>query len=175
MILASNDIAEYEEQVDSFLRRAKSKAEGEAALAAHSALLLSALPDLLSTMRESPAYAGIAFYGRLKAVDLPLIKRLAAQNVKPEVALAQIRAAKALQVSAAAKKGWDFLLGSDVEALWNAIQLTLCRPKPVKAVKIPHPDENSDGDDYFQGEGKSDTDEDDEDSNEKEDDDDDNR
>ena len=176
MSFASAAIAEYEEQVASFFRRTKSKAEGEAALAAHSALLMAALPDLLSTIRESPAYAGIAFYGRLKAVDLPLIKRLVANNVAAESAITQIRAAKALQVSASAKKGWDFLLGSDVEALWSAIHLNLCRPKPVKVDRIPHPDENSDGDDYFQGEGKSDDDgDDDEDSNEEGCDDDDNR
>jgi hypothetical protein len=176
MILASTVIAEYEEQVASFFRRAKSKAEGEAALAAHSALLMAALPELLSTIRESPAYAGVAFYGRLKAVDLPLIKRLVANNATAESAITQIRAAKALQVSASAKKGWDFLLGCDVEALWSAIHLTLCRPKPVKAEKMPHPDENSDGDDYFQSDGKSDDDgDDDEDSNEEGCDDDDNR
>ena len=175
MILASAAIAEYEEQVASFFRRAKSKAEGEAALAAHSALLMAALPDLLSTIRESPAYAGIAFYGRLKAVDLPLIKRLVANNATAESAITQIRAAKALQVAASAKKGWDFLLGSDMEALWSAIHLNLCRPIPVKVEKMPHPDENSDGDDYFEGEGKSDYADDDEDSNEEGCDDDDNR
>jgi hypothetical protein len=66
---------------------------------------MAALPELLSTIRESPAYAGIAFYGRLKAVDLPLIKRLVANNATAESAITQIRAAKALQVSASAKKG----------------------------------------------------------------------
>lgn len=183
MILEPTAIAEYQEQVASFFRRAKSKAEGEAALLVHGAQLLDILPDLLSTLRDSPAYAGIAFYGRFKALDLKLIKRLATTKTDPAAALAQIRAAKALQVSAVAKKGWDFLLSSDVESLWNAIQLNLCLPKAAKVEKIPHPDANSDGDDYFDGlkdedgEDREDSDEenDDEDCEDKEDDDDDNR
>jgi hypothetical protein len=161
MILAPSDIAEYEEQIASFFRRTKSKAEGEAALSVHGALLLGALPDLLSTIRDSPAYAGVAFYGRFKAVDLKLIKKLALAKTAGAPALSQIRAAKALQVSAAAKRGWDFLLGTDVDALWNAIQLNLCRPTVVKAEKVPHPDANSDGDDYFDDHRDSDSDGDD--------------
>ena len=69
-------VAEYEEQVASFFRRSNSKAEGEAALLSHSASLLAQLGDLLPTIRECPAYAGIAFYGRLQAVDIKLIRRL---------------------------------------------------------------------------------------------------
>lgn len=146
MILTTNAVAEYEEQVATFFRRASSKAEGEAALNAHANLLMDALPDLLPTIRECPAYAGIAFYGRLKAANLPLLKRLAADtSMTSEKAIAAIRESKALKVSASAKKGWDFLLGADLDALWSAIRLNLCRPAPLKAEKAEE-SEDEDGD-----------------------------
>ena len=159
MILTTHAIAEYEEQVASFFRRASSKAEGEAALTEHGGQLLDVLPDLLETMKECPAYAGMAFYGRFKAVNLPLIKRLNADGIASASAIEKIRAAKALQVSASAKKGWDFLLGADLDALWSAIRLNLCRPPAVKGPKAVaankdehdddggHDSENSDSDD----------------------------
>lgn len=138
MVLTLNAVAEYEEQVATFFRRAKSRSEGEAALTAHGGQLLEALPDLLPTIRECPAYAGVAFYGRLQAVNLKLIKQLNADCVASGVAIESIRAAKALRVSASAKKGWDFLLGADLDALWSAIRLNLCRPPAATTSKDDH-------------------------------------
>jgi hypothetical protein len=126
MIPSSAAIAEYEEQVTSFLRRASSKAEGIAALNQHSSALLKDLRALLPVIEESPAYAGVAFYGRFQAVNLSLIKKLATANVAAVTALEEIRAAKALRVAASAKLGWDILFKENPGALWAAIYLNLC-------------------------------------------------
>jgi hypothetical protein len=123
---SSSAIADYGEQVSSFLRRASSKAEGVTALNLHSSSLLENLPALLPAIQECSSYAGMAFYGRFQAVNLRLIKRLATDNVSSERALESIRAGKALRVAASAKMGWDFLLKADPNALWAAIYLNLC-------------------------------------------------
>ena len=146
MIPSAAAIAEYGEQVSSFLRRASSKAEGTAALNSHSSTLLEHLPALLPTIKESSAYAGVAFYGRFKAVNLPLIKKLAANNVSAVDALEAIRAGKALRVAASAKVGWDLLMKEDPNALWAAIYLNLClAPISVRVAKVST-DEDGDGD-----------------------------
>jgi hypothetical protein len=95
LIPSNAAIAEYEEQVSSFLRRAGSKAEGIAALNMHASSLLEHLPALLPAIKESSAYAGVAFYGRFKAVNLALIKKQAASNASSVAALDAIRAGKA--------------------------------------------------------------------------------
>jgi len=144
-------VAEYEEQVASFFRRSNSKAEGEAALLSHSASLLAQLGDLLPTIRECPAYAGIAFYGRLQAVDIKLIRRLMADGVASPVAIEALRAGKALRVSAAAKAGWDLLKSADPDALWTAILLNLVRsaaPSESRSMgSEPEESEDENGDD----------------------------
>jgi hypothetical protein len=166
LIPSTAAIAEYGEQVSSFLRRAGSKAEGTAALNTHSSTLLEHLPALLPTIKESTAYAGIAFYGRFQAVNLTLIKKLAANNVSSVAALEAIRAGKALRVAAAAKSGWDLLLKEDPNALWAAIYLNLClKPVSVRVAKVTAEDESRDGDDET-----SDTDDQDDDDDEESDD-----
>lgn len=133
--------------MSSFLRRAISKAEGTAALNEHSSTLLEHLPALLPTIKESSAYAGVAFYGRFKAVNLPLIKKLAANNVSAVDALEAIRAGKALRVAASAKVGWDLLLKEDPNALWAAIYLNLClAPISVRVAKVSTEDGDGDAD-----------------------------
>ncbi|RYD65742.1 MAG: hypothetical protein EOP84_31675 [Verrucomicrobiaceae bacterium] len=137
MIPSNAAIAEYGEQVSSFLRRASSKAEGTAALNAHSSTLLEHLSALLPTIKESSAYAGVAFYGRFQAVNLRLIKKLASDNVPSVKALEAIRTGKALRVAASAKVGWDLLLKEDPNALWAAIYLNLClAPVSVRVAKV---------------------------------------
>lgn len=129
-------IAEYGEQVASFLRRAGSKTENVAALNLHAGSLLAELAALLPAIKESSAYAGLAFYGRFQAVNLRLIKKLAATNVASAAALHAIREAKALRVAASAKAGWDLLLKEDPNALWAAIYLNLCTaPVSVRVAK----------------------------------------
>jgi hypothetical protein len=141
-------LAEYEDQVSSFFRRATSKAEGEAALSSHSADLLKNIADLLPTIRECPAYAGMAFYGRLQAVDVKLIRRMAADGVASKVALEALRAGKALRVSAVAKAGWDLLKESDPDALWSAILLNMHRtPSTFTVAKAKDDDDEGDEDD----------------------------
>lgn len=135
LTLSIDAVSEYEEQVAAFLRRASSKAEGEAALGEHSTSLLAQIKDLLPTMQACPAYAGLAFYGRFQASNLKLIRRLATASADSSVAIESIRTAKALRVSAAAKAGWDFLLSNDPDSLWNAIRLNLCRTKKVEPVE----------------------------------------
>lgn len=159
MIPSTAAIAEYGEQVSSFLRRASSKAEGTAALNTHSSTLLEHLSALLPTIKESSAYAGMAFYGRFQAVNLTLIKKLAATNVPSVAALEAIRAGKALRVAASAKPGWDLLMKEDPNALWAAIYLNLClKPVSVRVAKATSEDESGDGDDQ-----NSDTDDQDDD------------
>ncbi|HEX8312617.1 MAG TPA: hypothetical protein VF614_14945 [Chthoniobacteraceae bacterium] len=163
MIPTNAAIAEYEEQVSSFLRRASSKAEGLAALTAHSATLLEHLPALLPTIKESSAYAGVAFYGRFKAVNLSLIKKQAADNVTAVAALDAIRAGKALRVAASAKVGWDLLMKEDPKALWESIYLNLClAPVSVRVAK-------STGEDGDEGDDTDDQHDDDEEGDETED------
>lgn len=146
MVPSTAAIAEYGEQVASFLRRASSKAEGTAALNLHASSLLEHLPALLPAIKESPAYAGVAFYGRFKAVNLPLIKKLATNNVGSVAALEAIRAGKALRVAASAKVGWDLLMKEDPNALWAAIYLNLClSPISVRVSKATSEDEDGDG------------------------------
>jgi hypothetical protein len=142
MILTNNAIEEFEEQVASFFRRASSKSEGEAALQAHASQLQDALPNLLSTIKESPAYAGMAFYGRFQATNIKLIKKLNLEGVASAKAIDAIRTAKALKVSASAKKGWDYLIKTDLDALWSAIRLNLCRTAPPKPSEDDEPDED---------------------------------
>lgn len=125
------------------------------------------LPSLAFICKESPAYAGVAFYGRFKATKLALIKKQAKDNMKGAVALAAIREGKALQVAAQAKAGWDFLLKEDPESLWAAIYLNLCVPQvSVRVAKVKS--ENEDG------EPSDGADEDEDDNEDDEDDDDDN-
>lgn len=169
MIPSTAAIAEYGEQVSSFLRRASSKAEGTAALNAHSSTLLEHLPALLPTIKESSAYAGVAFYGRFQAVNLKLIKKLAADNVAAVAALEAIRAGKALRVAASAKAGWDLLMKEDPNALWAAIYMNLClAPVSVRVSKASAEDEDGDS----EGEDRDDDDdqEDDDESNDTKDD-----
>jgi hypothetical protein len=145
---SSSAIAEYGEQVSSFLRRANSKAEGVIALNQYSSSLLENLPSLLPAIRECSSYAGMAFYGRFQAVNLRLIKKLAAENVPSIHALESIRAGKALRVAASAKEGWDFLLKEDPTALWAAIYLNLCTsPVSVRVSKASARDEDVDDED----------------------------
>jgi hypothetical protein len=142
---SSSAIAEYGEQVSSFLRRASSKAEGVTALNQHASSLLENLPSLLPAIRECSSYAGMAFYGRFQAVNLRLIKKLATDNVASVQALESIRASKALRVAASAKVGWDFLLKEDPNALWAAIYLNLCTsPVSVRVSKAAAPDDEAD-------------------------------
>ncbi len=126
----------------SFLRRAGSKTENVAALNLHASSLLAELAALLPAIKESSAYAGLAFYGRFQAVNLRLIKHLAATNVASAAALEAIREAKALRISASAKDGWDLLLKKDPNALWAAIYLNLCiAPVSVRVSKIAAPED----------------------------------
>lgn len=113
-----------------------------AALQLHAGSLLTDLAALLPTIKEFPAYAGMAFYGRFQAVNLPLIKKLAASEMAALAALEAIRAAKALRVAASAKAGWDLLLKEDPDALWTAIYLNLCTtPVNVRVAKAEEDDE----------------------------------
>jgi hypothetical protein len=147
MIPTSSAVSDYEDQIAAFFQRAKNKAEGEAELTKHAGMLLAALPDLLPTLKECPAYAGVAFYGRFQAVNGKLIERLAADGVTSKVALDSIRTAKALRVAASAKAGWDFLLGADTDALWSAILLNLRRKTRVVAEAAAAADDESDDED----------------------------
>jgi len=169
LIPSTAAIAEFGEQVSAFLRRAGSKAEGMAALNQHATTLLEHLPSLLPTIKESSAYAGVAFHGRFQAVNLPLIKKLAADNVPTGKALDAIRAGKALRVAASAKAGWDLLMKEDPNALWAAIYLNLCiSPVSVRVSKAKAVDEAGESDDedegYDQDEDDSDDTDDDDDS-----------
>jgi hypothetical protein len=137
LIPSTAAIAEYGEQVSAFLRRSGSKAEGIAALNLHASSLLAELGQLLPAIKESSAYAGIAFYGRFQAINLPLIKKLAVSNCPSLDILDAIRAGKALRVAASAKAGWDLLLKEDPNALWAAIYLNLClQPISVRVSKV---------------------------------------
>jgi hypothetical protein len=159
-------IAEYGEQVASFLRRAGSKTENVAALNLHAGSLLAELAALLPAIKESTAYAGIAFYGRFQAVNLRLIKKLAATNVASAAALDAIRAAKALRVAGSAKAGWDLLLKEDPNALWAAIYLNLCTvPVNVRVAKtqVDEDQVNEGGDEGEEEEDDDETDTDDDD------------
>ncbi|MDB6153204.1 MAG: hypothetical protein JWL90_1657 [Chthoniobacteraceae bacterium] len=161
MIPSNAAIAEYEEQVTSFLRRASSKAEGVAALNQHSNALLKDLRALLPAIKESPAYAGVAFYGRFQAVNLSLIKKLAADNVAAVAALEAIRTGKALRVAASAKVGWDLLFKENPGALWAAIYLNLC----VKAASVRVAAVREDDDEVDEDQDNDDQLEDDDDAN----------
>jgi hypothetical protein len=161
LIPSNAAIAEYEEQVSSFLRRAGSKAEGIAALNTHASSLLEHLPALLPAIKESAAYAGVAFYGRFKAVNLALIKKQAASNATPVAALDAIRAGKALRVAASAKVGWDLLMKEDPNALWAAIYMNLClSPVSVRVAKASAEDgEDGEVDDQDEDDDSEETEE----------------
>lgn len=166
MIPSTAVIAEYGEQISAFLRRATSKTEGHADLLAYSASLLADLPSLAFICKESPAYAGVAFYGRFKATKLALIKKQAKDNVKGEAALAAIRGGKALQVAAQAKAAWDYLLKEDPESLWAAIYLNLCvAPVSVRVAKARSENGDGESDDESGGDDDSDNDDEDDDDN----------
>lgn len=90
----------------------------------------------------------MAFYGRFQAVNLKLIKKLAADNVAAVAALEAIRAGKALRVAASAKAGWDLLMKEDPNALWAAIYMNLClAPVSVRVSNASAEDEEGDSED----------------------------
>lgn len=159
-------IAEYGEQIASFLRRGGSKTENLAALQQHANSLFNELKSLLPALKDSPEYAGVAFYGRFQAVNLRLIKKLSAPDVSAVDALAAVREAKALRVAASAKAGWDLLMQNDPDALWTAIYLNLCTaPVNVRVAKAAASDEegeahDEDGDDEEDDEPDTDDDDD---------------
>jgi len=162
LIPSTAAIAEYGEQVSAFLRRSGSKAEGIAALNLHASTLLAELSHLLPAIKESSAYAGIAFYGRFQAVNLPLIKKLAASNESSVATLDAIRAHKALRVAASAKAGWDLLLQEDPNALWAAIYLNLClQPISVRVAKVTSEEHDEPADDQESESEEPDDDDDD--------------
>ncbi len=109
-------------------------------------MLLEHLHSLLPAIKESTAYAGVAFYGRFQAVNLKLIKKLAANNVGGVEALDAIRGGKALRVAASAKAGWDLLMKEDPNALWAAIYMNLClAPVSVRVKAIAEDEDAYDG------------------------------
>lgn len=121
---------EFQEQISEFFR-AKSKADGEKALADHCNSLLKQLPDLLPLLKDYPVYGAMAFHGKMQIVDKKLIASLTGCNTPAAKAIATLREHKALRIAASAKAGWDLLLEKDQEALWGIIQLNAMVPGPV--------------------------------------------
>ncbi len=145
MPIKPSDQEEFNEQISGFFRREPSQAEAKKKLAAHSNDMLKSLPDMLPILSDYPTYAAVAFHGKFDWVNRRLITGLAAKNVQSAKALQEIRAGKALRVSALAKPGWDSLLQNAPDALWMAIQLNLAGWKaPMSAGGEEAEDESDD-------------------------------
>ncbi len=95
---------------------------------------------------EYPAYAGMAFYGKMQIADRALITRLSRAGTPASAAIDAIRAHKALRIAASAKAGWDFLSANHLETLWSAIQLNAFTQKPKGGEVVDDPDDEEDDD-----------------------------
>ncbi|HWL51374.1 MAG TPA: hypothetical protein VNQ90_03010 [Chthoniobacteraceae bacterium] len=165
MALTPEALSDFDEQIAAFYQRAPSRAEAEKELAAHCSDLLGQLPQMAEILNDYPAYAAMAFHGKLQIVDRPLIVRLSHACTPAQTAIDAIRAHKALRVAASAKSGWDFLLEHNLPALWRAIQLhALAKPADGGRGSEDEDDDEDDEDDPCEDEDAwNDEDEEDED------------
>lgn len=124
-------LEEFNEQIASFYRLAPTKGEGEKAALAHGNEVLGQMDGMMAFLNDYPVYGAMAFYGKFQFTDKALITRLKNRRTEACEAIAAIREAKALRLSAAAKPVWDRLIQENPQALWLAIQLNL-------SVSIPY-------------------------------------